>query len=119
MFFFFSSRRRHTRSLCDWSSDVCSSDLFATVCFANMGFTGLPRSHVGEADGCKPDGTLAARRCDSGDVPQQEAGGLSALSSGGFEFAASDFVAGHLPGAKGLSKPRDPGPLYALQDQQI
>src|SRR5438034_4206900 len=27
--FFFSSRRRHTRSLCDWSSDVCSSDLIA------------------------------------------------------------------------------------------
>src|SRR5438034_6038281 len=25
--FFFSSRRRHTRSLCDWSSDVCFSDL--------------------------------------------------------------------------------------------
>src|SRR2546421_10355097 len=27
MFFFFSSRRRHTRSDRDWSSDVCSSDL--------------------------------------------------------------------------------------------
>src|SRR5256886_4255511 len=27
-FFFFSSRRRHTRFDCDWSSDVCSSDLF-------------------------------------------------------------------------------------------
>src|SRR5207247_6845889 len=26
-FFFFSSRRRHTRSTRDWSSDVCSSDL--------------------------------------------------------------------------------------------
>src|SRR5256886_4292837 len=26
-FFFFSSRRRHTRFGCDWSSDVCSSDL--------------------------------------------------------------------------------------------
>src|SRR6266481_2989177 len=26
-FFFFSSRRRHTRWNCDWSSDVCSSDL--------------------------------------------------------------------------------------------
>src|SRR5206468_5807486 len=26
-FFFFSSRRRHTRSDRDWSSDVCSSDL--------------------------------------------------------------------------------------------
>src|SRR5690242_20833438 len=25
--FFFSSRRRHTRLTCDWSSDVCSSDL--------------------------------------------------------------------------------------------
>src|SRR5215203_7094474 len=32
-FFFFSSRRRHTRYWRDWSSDVCSSDL-----------TGLPRS---------------------------------------------------------------------------
>src|SRR2546427_8471597 len=34
-FFFFSSRRRHTRFDCDWSSDVCSSDLTAIV-------TGLP-----------------------------------------------------------------------------
>src|SRR5688572_32299605 len=30
-FFFFSSRRRHTRFDCDWSSDVCSSDLVAIV----------------------------------------------------------------------------------------
>src|SRR5256886_9386196 len=29
LFFFFSSRRRHTRFDCDWSSDVCSSDLGA------------------------------------------------------------------------------------------
>src|SRR5947209_14468043 len=28
VFFFFSSRRRHTRYWRDWSSDVCSSDLF-------------------------------------------------------------------------------------------
>src|SRR5260370_40146565 len=27
LMFFFSSRRRHTRFKCDWSSDVCSSDL--------------------------------------------------------------------------------------------
>src|SRR5207237_2016191 len=27
--FFFSSRRRHTRFKCDWSSDVCSSDLWS------------------------------------------------------------------------------------------
>src|SRR5260370_21960499 len=30
-FFFFSSRRRHTRFKCDWSSDVCSSDLVGTT----------------------------------------------------------------------------------------
>src|SRR5207245_6888912 len=29
LFFFFSSRRRHTRCYRDWSSDVCSSDLYA------------------------------------------------------------------------------------------
>src|SRR5258706_5003705 len=27
VYFFFSSRRRHTRLVSDWSSDVCSSDL--------------------------------------------------------------------------------------------
>src|SRR5438105_12638697 len=32
-YFFFSSRRRHTRSTRDWSSDVCSSDLFARAHF--------------------------------------------------------------------------------------
>src|SRR5207248_7413073 len=31
VFFFFSSRRRHTRSYGDWSSDVCSSDLMEGV----------------------------------------------------------------------------------------
>src|SRR6266576_4789324 len=35
--FFFSSRRRHTMSLRDWSSDVCSSDL---------GFVPGPRIHL-------------------------------------------------------------------------
>src|SRR5437588_4364751 len=35
--FFFSSRRRHTRSLCDCSSDVCSSDLFQDVKPPDMG----------------------------------------------------------------------------------
>src|SRR5438445_9900097 len=31
LYFFFSSRRRHTRYWRDWSSDVCSSDLGTTV----------------------------------------------------------------------------------------
>src|SRR2546427_4525380 len=39
-FFFFSSRRRHTRFDCDWSSDVCSSDLT------------MPRAAVGRWHRC-------------------------------------------------------------------
>src|SRR3712207_2188353 len=31
LFFFFSSRRRHTRYWRDWSSDVCSSDLYDLI----------------------------------------------------------------------------------------
>src|SRR5690606_40255706 len=49
-FFFFSSRRRHTRFSRDWSSDVCSSDLFVYV-IAPLGaisclfiMKGLPRT---------------------------------------------------------------------------
>src|SRR5699024_11367759 len=61
LFFFFSSRRRHTRSKRDWSSDVCSSDLNMVTKYsidrwhqmvADFGFgakTGidLPLEHVG------------------------------------------------------------------------
>src|SRR5260370_23465106 len=35
--FFFSSRRRHTRFKCDWSSDVCSSDLAILTASAAFG----------------------------------------------------------------------------------
>src|SRR5699024_11722326 len=35
--FFFSSRRRHTRSKRDWSSDVCSSDLDVATVIADLG----------------------------------------------------------------------------------
>src|SRR5690349_24483620 len=38
MLFFFSSRRRHTISLRDWSSDVCSSDLGREVDATAYGF---------------------------------------------------------------------------------
>src|SRR5574340_1686051 len=40
-FFFFSSRRRHTRSFGDWSSDVCSSDLTLMLIVA-LPFVVLP-----------------------------------------------------------------------------
>src|SRR5260370_21984967 len=35
--FFFSSRRRHTRFKCDWSSDVCSSDLCRRIRRLHLG----------------------------------------------------------------------------------
>src|SRR5436309_14393286 len=60
LFFFFSSRRRHTRFSRDWSSDVCSSDLVAypetlarAVAAINgdsrviTGHTGIPDSYAG------------------------------------------------------------------------
>src|SRR5690349_24988482 len=43
--FFFSSRRRHTRSLRDWSSDVCSSDLVRDPDIAHV------TAGAGSADG--------------------------------------------------------------------
>src|SRR5256886_9646589 len=48
--FFFSSRRRHTRFDCDWSSDVCSSDCVAGVCRVHnmihpFGFRSAPKLH--------------------------------------------------------------------------
>src|SRR5690349_24423144 len=68
LFFFFSSRRRHTRSLRDWSSDVCSSDLELRVPDgADAGLslldpTGTPRlGMVATADG-RP--MLATRGAD-------------------------------------------------------
>src|ERR1039457_1199545 len=40
IFFFFSSRRRHTILQGDWSSDVCSSDLFLSNVIRSAGFGG-------------------------------------------------------------------------------
>src|SRR5438045_1636895 len=42
--FFFSSRRRHTRCLSDWSSDVCSSDLFN-----ELGFRAFAKEYAPDA----------------------------------------------------------------------
>src|SRR2546426_6380505 len=64
LFFFFSSRRRHTRLQGDWSSDVCSSDL-----------VGLKRQERGaEAGGERRFGLghSALRAGDLRGVPRQE-----------------------------------------------
>src|SRR2546426_8231043 len=60
VFFFFSSRRRHTRLQGDWSSDVCSSDLYVISSYREHGQAlarGVPANAVmaelfGKATGC-------------------------------------------------------------------
>src|SRR5699024_11771747 len=67
LFFFFSSRRRHTRSKRDWSSDVCSSDLISTPTMAiaakpseEMIRTRSERGAVfGDDGGASPSGVAA------------------------------------------------------------
>src|SRR6266571_7348459 len=63
-FFFFSSRRRHTRLTCDWSSDVCSSDLLLDL----LNYRGMECEHLGghpagrTADlACLAEGVLRGR----------------------------------------------------------
>src|SRR5215217_8719312 len=70
LFFFFSSRRRHTRYWRDWSSDVCSSDL---------------RARVGGVS--PPDDAQAEERGDDGE-PQLGSAGEEVLDGG------QDAVAG-------------------------
>src|SRR5256886_4077387 len=48
LFFFFSSRRRHTRFDCDWSSDVCSSDLMMVKLFRQNKIVGGLYSSLGQ-----------------------------------------------------------------------
>src|SRR5690606_40538191 len=58
-FFFFSSRRRHTRFSRDWSSDVCSSDL--PVEGPRYGVAGEAELYVGKVlsdEGAGADGTV-------------------------------------------------------------
>src|SRR5690242_21103308 len=44
-YFFFSSRRRHTILTCDWSSDVCSSDLPARSTRRSRSASTAPAGH--------------------------------------------------------------------------
>src|SRR5438874_4869897 len=87
--FFFSSRRRHTRSLRDWSSDVCSSDL----CDGTAEGVGLPHplmrllaenSCRAEANRVRVHNKYSVRRILLGGV-----GTLAVIWSGCFAVAQS------------------------------
>src|SRR6266478_2190333 len=57
--FFFSSRRRHTRFDCDWSSDVCSSDL--TLCDGSRSGSRARNSNTGKRVFELVDGEIQSR----------------------------------------------------------
>src|SRR5688572_32633416 len=68
LFFFFSSRRRHTIFDCDWSSDVCSSDLstrfFSTAAAAtHHDQTSRTQRHQSTLQVCRWDFVRIANRC--------------------------------------------------------
>src|SRR5437763_9758307 len=61
--FFFSSRRRHTRYIGDWSSDVCSSDLYRLARQALISEFRKKRLAQHEVCDAHPELVRAAREC--------------------------------------------------------
>src|SRR5271155_3277407 len=113
LLFFFSSRRRHTRSLRDWSSDVCSSDLQQA---SRVNFRGHIRQH--ELNGLKiRDGmtkglallrvtqsSLKCALCDSGGLRRYaDAAAIESRKSDliSFAFLADAIPGGHFAIAEG------------------
>src|SRR5690606_38465028 len=89
-FFFFSSRRRHTRFSRDWSSDVCSSDLSGTVRVRNttagtfqLGISGSsPSQRPFTQNLCRRDGGALSSTCNI------------TFADSGFVVEVPDIVAG-------------------------
>src|SRR5689334_18409508 len=72
-FFFFSSRRRHTRWNCDWSSDVCSSDLVSKSVIADQQMRGmadvvryLPGVTMAQGEGNRDQATIRGNNTTAG-----------------------------------------------------
>src|SRR3989454_3814288 len=105
VFFFFSSRRRHTRLQGDWSSDVCSSDLGTLRrdrADDRVGWrAGRLRADPSERRGAgRPAVGLAVRRgapARAQDVPGIERGLLRGAASGGAQHARLVAAVPHQP----------------------
>src|SRR5207247_7713167 len=74
--FFFSSRRRHTRSTRDWSSDVCSSDLEVVGGDAAAVFHLRPAGAAHVVDALPVDDVLDAELRGVGDAPVRHLGAV-------------------------------------------
>src|SRR6266536_4506307 len=102
-FFFFSSRRRHTRSTRDWSSDVCSSDLgwltienhssSETSCLVDGYFNTPFRIGVGNQIAVQPEGSGAIDwvAC-GGDVSKRGFPGAVSISGLGWQPGRANLV---------------------------
>src|SRR5690242_21863138 len=82
LIFFFSSRRRHTRLTCDWSSDVCSADL--AVPMRDDGEAVVLLHFAGEV-----------RLRDPGDAEAEAVGGLDLLEGVPEHLGLAWGAAGH------------------------
>src|SRR5216684_4520255 len=87
LFFFFSSRRRHTRCSRDWSSDVCSSDLPGVSRFRAGGRRRLGRGGLA----CSPGSGLAV---------EGEVLSLVVLDDAKERVVVDDTIRGNLPQQK-------------------
>src|SRR3989442_7893413 len=100
MDFFFSSRRRHTRCGRDWSSDVCSSDLFAldTLNHAYVVGSTLPRDQVSAALAVD-SGAMGALASDSSGMElSAQVGGEHLIGlAGPIRSAGNDVYGGFVP----------------------
>src|SRR5438477_13092293 len=83
--FFFSSRRRHTRLTCDWSSDVCSSDLHPPAVAGAMCGMGLVCNGAGACVGCVDDSTCVAPATCGGWRSEERRVGKEGRAGGGAE----------------------------------
>src|SRR5690606_18422851 len=78
-FFFFSSRRRHTRFSRDWSSDVCSSDLGWGAGFSGPADAGTHLQHLEHAaPGCRLEAAAPSG------LPHSAAGPVAHVVGGAF-----------------------------------
>src|SRR6266550_6063656 len=83
LFFFFSSRRRHTRCSRDWSSDVCSSDLAPASGSCSPAAGGPDRGTCGTASphrsGRRSQALLISRDLPERQGPQVRTFGVTAV----------------------------------------
>src|SRR5207247_7636030 len=103
--FFFSSRRRHTRSTRDWSSDVCSSDLLYNI--QNPHVQGFLLAHVTAGNILYVTDLISPR----GPIDRSEATAAVGEALRKYAITGATIAGGH--GA--LAKQADIGPALAAR----